>query len=261
MAAGTPPKPLDEIIGDLGPASSGGASLTQRVLVRRPDGSEYKAHAKFTVDNAGAGIVEYSPWGAVAELVSSGLARAIAAPACDYVVVLLPEGVDIRLRGDRQPAPGLAVAAQTILDAVDAIDGMLQGVDPADLARIGMLHALTQVGDHGGANNHIRAGDPPRIYSVDHASAFQAEHSGGTGPATLNLSALLAPVLSATPALLRTASAELAALTDTTIADIIASVPRQFLPTDEARDRLRSALSQRRDALPGVVAAQFPEEK
>jgi len=251
---------LPRIIGDIGPANSGGASVTQRVRISRADGSEYDAHAKFTVDTTGSGIVESSPWGAVAELLASGVARAIGAPASDYTVVLLSVGVDIRLRGDRRPAPGLAIAAPTIQGAVDAIDGMAEDIPPMDLARIAMFHALTQVGDHSGAANHIRAGDPPRIYSVDHASGFPAEHGGGVGPATLSPSSLFATKLAGTPESLRRASAELGdELTDVRINDIIAAVPRQFLPTDEARTRLREALQQRRDALPGLVATMYPK--
>jgi hypothetical protein len=230
--------------------------------VRNPDGTEFDAHAKFVVDTAGAGIIESSPWGAVAEILTSAVARAIDAPAADYRIVLLAEGVDIKLRNDRRPAPGFAIAARTIAGAVDAIDGTVQHVDPKELARIAMLHALTQVGDHGGASNHVTAGDPARLYSVDHATAFPAEHSGGTGPATLNLSGLLAPILSANPEVLREAATGVTlALTNEVVADIIASVPRQLLPTDESRERLATALRQRRDALPTVVEQQYPKTK
>lgn len=251
---------VPRIIGDLGAANSGGASLTQRVRIRRPDGTEYDAHAKFIVDVGGAGIVESSPWGAVAELVTSGIARAIGASACDYRVVLLAEGIEIKLRGDRRPAPGLAIAAPTIPNAIDAVDGMLEGVAVGELARIAMLHALTQCGDHGGPSNHIRAGDPPHLYSVDHASAFQAEHGGGIGPLTWSPSGLIAAALMAHPADVRAAAAEIAtSLTNDVITEIVTSVPRQFMPTDEARTRLTDAIRQRRDALPAVVAAHYPE--
>jgi hypothetical protein len=140
------------------------------------------------------------------------------------------------------------------------VDGMLEGIPTIELARIAMLHAISQVGDHSGANNHVRAGDPPHVYSVDHASAFQAEHAGGTGPATWSPSALLASALLARPVDPRAAAAELATtLTDAIVAGIVSSVPRQFMPTDEARARLSEAIRHRRDALPVLVAAQYPE--
>lgn len=241
------------IIRDDGPASSGGASRTQRVLVKRSDGTEYKAHAKFARDRAGAIIAEGGEQGLAAELLASRLGSALSAPVPRAEVVDVPADIDIRLRDDRRPSPDLpAVALETIEPWVDANAAeALDGTSHADLAHIAALHGLVEAQDR--SHNMIRSGD--RAYAVDHATALSSAWSGTEGRGVLLADDI---ALKATmPAAMKAAGEALAALSDESIDDAVDDLPRELVPSDDVRQRLKANLKTNRSTVVNQIKKEY----
>jgi hypothetical protein len=242
-----------EIIEDRGPATSGGASKTQRVLVRSSDGTEWDAHAKFAQDTSGQILAENGAHGLAAELLASRLGQRLSASVPPAEPVMLAPGVVIRLRNGETPAPGLALAAHSIDLAVDVTPGTLPAdVDPKILAGIAALHSVVEARDRG-HNLVISHGRP---YSVDHATAFGPAWDLKDSSGSLMLDPLIEPILSKHPTELRAAGRGLGKLSDADIDELVGELPRDWVPSDEQRDRLsRNVKDQRDRVIDGLNAA------
>jgi hypothetical protein len=253
------PPELPVIVRDVGPASSGGASKTQKVKVRMPNGWIVDAHAKFAVDVNGTDIAEQGRWGLVAELIASGLAREIGAAGPNYRVVALPQGVPIALQGGLTPASGAGIATPSLSSATD-INGtpMLADFDTASIARVVVIDTLLQAGDRG--HNMIRGGQPVELHSIDYASALSAERTGvAVGAPTLVVDPLIEARVTAEPQSLKDVVTEVTvALTDARIEAVIDAIPVEFALNDDQRQRLSQSLRQRRDALRQLVENRYP---
>jgi HipA-like kinase len=246
------------IVRDEGTASSGGASSTQKVVVSRPDGTEYPAHAKFAKDVNGAVLAENGEHGLASELLTSVLGRLLGAPVPLVEVVEVPPDLPLRLRGDRRPAPGLAVASQTIsawtdVNAPDA----LADVPAEEVAAIAVLHAWAEVGDRG--HNMIRSGT--RVYSIDHATAFGSAWNALDPPGTFAPDAILSPVLQANPEALVDAGRRLARVTDKELDEAVSTLPETFVPSDEIRARIKRNLKMSRDAVSQAIEKAYAPTK
>ena len=112
-----------EVIEDRGSATSGGASKTQRVLVRNPDGSEWEGSAKFAQDVNGQVLAERGARGLASEFLASLLGRPLGSNVPEAEPVLLRPGLTIRLQNGEVPAAGLAATSHAIDPAVDVIPG------------------------------------------------------------------------------------------------------------------------------------------
>jgi hypothetical protein len=254
--------PLPVITRDVGPASSGGASKTEKVKVRMPNGWIVDAHAKFAVDVNGKDIAEQGRWGLMAELIASALAREIGADGPNYRVAVLPPGVLIALRDGVVPASGTAIATPSLSSATD-VNGppMLADFSTHNIARVVLIDTLLQAGDRG--HNMIRGGAPIELHSVDYASTLSPERAGGAVAApVLIIDPLIEARIIAEPESLRELAKEVAAsLTDAKIEVLIAAVPVELSPDDDQKQRLRQSLRQRRDALVQLVEDRFPTPK
>lgn len=219
--------PRGRIIRDDGPASTGGASKTQRVGVRRSDGTEYPAHAKFAKDVPGAIIAERGEQGLAAELIASRLATLLGAPVPQVDVVTIAAEVDIRLRDDRRPCRDIpAIASHTVdkwtdVNAADAVED----VPVDDLAAISALHSWIEAGDRG--HNMIRS--EGRAYAIDHPTALASAWSGTDPPGALVSDALTAARLAANPKAMLAAAEKLRHVPDDAIDRVVDEVPLRTL--------------------------------
>jgi hypothetical protein len=246
------------IVGDKGPAG-GNASKAQKVELELSDGTRCLAVAKFVTDMNGAVIIENGARGAAAEIVASQLAKALGAPGPTMEPAVLEPGVTIRLRDGLVPAPGLAVASRFFDPVTNVIDASLAGDVPTlDAVHVILLDSLTQPSDRG-SHNLLRVGLPPRVVSIDYATALQADFTG-TALAEVRVNALIEARALAETATFRKELDELPTkLEDATIDRAIAAIPRQFVPSDEERDHLRQALVDRRNVLPTLLRQRYPQ--
>jgi hypothetical protein len=244
---------LGEIIEDRGSATSGGASRTQRVLVRGADGMEWEAYAKFAQDNNGQVLAENGAHGLAAELLASRLGESLAANVPAAEPVMLKPGLPVRLRNGETPAPGLAFASHSIEEAVDVTPGALPSdVDPRAVADLAALHSLVEAQDRG----HNLVISHGRVYSVDHATAFASSWNLTDCSGQLVLDSLLEPTLAKNPAELRAAGNRLRSLSNADIDNIVSALPREWVPSDELRDRLSRNVKDQRIRIGDALDAQ-----
>jgi len=246
------------IVADRGPAG-GNASKAQKVELQFSDGSRTLAVAKFVTDVNGAVIIENGARGAAAEIVASQLAKALGAPGPTMEPAVLEPGVTIRLRDGVVPAPGLAVASRFFDPVTNVIDATLAADVPIlDAVRVILLDSLTQPSDRG-SHNLLRVGLPPRVVSIDYATALQADFTG-TALADVRVNGLVEARALSNPAAFRKELDDLPGkLNDATIEEAIAAIPRQLVPADQERGHLRQALVDRRNVLPTLLRQRYPQ--
>jgi len=215
--------------------------------VRRPDGTEYSAHAKFAKDVLGAIIAERGEQGLAAELIASRLATLLGAPVPEVDVVSIPAEVDIRLRDDRRPSKDMpAIASHTVdkwtdVNAADAVED----APVEDLAAISALHSWIEAGDRG--HNMIRS--EGRAYAIDHATALASAWSGIDPPGSLVPDSLTTARLTANAKAMRAAAEKLAQVPDDAIDRVVNEVPGEWVPSADVRNRLKANLKTSRDAV------------
>lgn len=247
------------IVRDIGPASSGGASKTQRVKVRLENGWVVPAHAKFARDENGVDITEGGIWGVCAELVASLLAAKLGLKGPNYRPVILPPNVPILLRDGIRPQAGYAVAALTLDHATDVNgEAMLAGIEPEHIAGIVILDTLMQAGDRG--HNMIRGGEPPEVHAIDHASGLAPERTAAPSAAAgLVVDQLIEPTVTKDPSALRDMVNRLPTLLpNSVIGDLVAQIPDELLPAPDARGRISAGLRSRRDGIANLVEQRYP---
>ena len=242
------------IVRDDGPATS----RAQRTVVQREDRSEFAAHVKFAKDKAGAVLAEYGERGLASELLAAKLAELVDAPTPRVEVVELKADGDVKLSGGQRPAPGLAVASHTIESATDVnASTALDGIDPKELVALAVFHAWCEVGDRG--HNLLRSRG--HAYSIDHSTAFGSAWDAAEPPGTFAPDVLLGPRITTHTSVLREAAKTLAAVTDEAIASAVDVVPREFVPSDDVRDRLKRNISKSRDLVSANVLKEYPESE
>jgi hypothetical protein len=236
------------ISGDYGPAS--GASKAQMVQITCPDGTGYKAHAKF------AQAAEYGTRGLASEVLASRLGGLIGARVPAVAVVDLPEGQEIKLGDGSRPAPGLAAASETIEPWVD-VNGpeAVQDIPPDDLALLSTIESWTEVGDRG--HNMIRSRD--RVYSIDYVSAFQSSWSATQPPGVLADDPLLRDRLAGETAAMRAAANKLDAVTDDDIDRAVAELPNAWMD-DDTKARFRANLKDARQLVAAQIRVKYPQQ-
>jgi HipA-like protein len=247
--------PRGHIVQDDGPASSGGASSTQRVKVRRPDGTEYAAHAKFAKDTLGAIIAERGEEGLAAEFVASRLAGLLGAPVPETDVVMIAAEVDVCLRNDRRPDKALPAIASHTIDPwtdVNAPD-TVEDAPLDDLAAISALHSWVEAGDRG--HNMIRAAG--RAYAIDHPTALGSTWSGTNPPGTLVVDGLTQARLAANPKAMVAAAAKLRQVPNDAIDGVVDAIPAEWVPSADVRSRLKANLKASRDAVARAIGEAY----
>lgn len=193
---------------------------TQMVQVTRLDGTTYEAHAKF------AEGAENGRRGLAAELLAGALAALIGANVPPAEVVELRADLTVRLRNGIVPAPGLAVASETMSPWVDVNAADTVANVPAEqLARLSVFESWTEVGDRG--HNLILCHE--LVFAIDFASAFSQAFSGSTGDSSLVEDALLRDRLSVEQGALLTAVDRLSAVTDHEIDLAVRHIPTEWL--------------------------------
>jgi hypothetical protein len=252
---------LPQIFRDDGPAISGGASKTQQVGVRNAEGREYKAHAKFAKDTAGGQVAENAELGLVAELLASQLAKLLGANAPQGEVVDLPDGTEIKLRDGpdgRNAAPGKAFAAPTFEGATDVNSAeMVKNCDPDEVALLYAFQSWIEVQDRG--HNLFKAGE--KIYSVDHATAFQTAFQATAHSGNVVSEPLVADALSARPGAVGRAADRLRSIPDSSVDAIVDGMPRDWLSGDETRTKLKENLKHQRDAVADKLSEESQQNK
>ena len=218
------------------------------VQITRRDGATYEAHAKF------AEVAENGVRGLASEFLASRLAALLNANIPPAEVVDLEPGMVIALGDGSTPAPGVAVALQTIEPAVDvnATDALLD--IPGDrLALLSVVQWWTEVGDRG--HNMIRSRN--QIYSIDFASAFGPAWGGSTVmPALVDDPLLVARLASEAPAM-RTAADQLERVTDTNIDIAVGEVPDEWMNSGE-RGGFCARLKASRQVIADQIRAKYP---
>jgi hypothetical protein len=249
-----PPPARRAIVRDEGPGP-GGASTTQKVVIAGEDGLEVPAYAKFGRDTAGGIIAENGERGLASELLTAELAVVIGAstPLVEAIDYAAP--ADVTLSAGRKPAYGVAVASHTIQPAIDVnASDALKGVPKEELACIAVLHSWAEVSDRG--HNLIRSHD--RAFSIDHATAFASAWNAVDPPGTFALDGLLGPVLAGEDTVIRAAADRLEGVADVVIDQIVDQVPRELVPSDDIRNRLKSNLKLSRDRVVAAVRLSYP---
>jgi hypothetical protein len=139
-----------------------------------------------------------------------------------------------------------------VIDASQLVDCPVE-----DAINVILLDSLCQASDRG-PHNLLRVGVPPRVVSIDYATGLQADFGGGA-LADVRVNPLVEPRARSDPAAFTQTIDNLAGrLTDASIADAIARVPRQILPSDDERERLRQGLASRRNVLPALLRQRYP---
>lgn len=259
MAADQPAETpaLPQIVRDEGPASSGGASNTQKVIVAS-DGKEWPSHAKFAKDQNGAVVAENGERGLASELLASKCADLIKAPVPTVDVVELDSGMDVVLRGGRHAAPGVAIASRTIDPYTDVNGGdSLADAPAADIAGMAVLHAWIEASDRG--HNMIRSAQ--RAFSIDHATAFGSAWAGTEPQGIFAPDSLLQPEISKHPGEMHEAADRLAKVSDAQIDAVVAAIPAEFVVPPEVRERLKAMLKKSRDLVSEALKKAYPEKK
>ena len=242
-----------EIIEDRGPASSGGASKTQRVLVRNPDGSEWEGYAKFAQDVNGQVLAEHGARGLASELLAARLGQALGANVPEVEPVLLRPGVPIRLQNGEVPAAGLAAVSHAVDPAVDVTPGsMPPDVSPQEVAALAALHSLIEAQDRG--HNLVMNNASP--YSVDHATAFASAWNLTDSPGQVVADTLLEPTLQQNPEAVRNAADLPGKLADADVERIVDEVPREWVPADEQRERLARNIKNQTRLIPTALRSK-----
>jgi hypothetical protein len=240
---GSPDVP--EIVRDEGPANSGGASKTQRVVIRRLNGTEQAVHAKFAKTTAGQDAAEGGYRGLASELLAGLLAEAMGASAPRTEIVLLPDDMDITLRDGSKAAPGKAVASHTVESSVDVPSAdAIQDVPIEDVARISALESWTEMGDRN--HNMIKSGHKP--YSIDHASGFASSWQGADPPGNLVTNELTRERLAGDSSARAGAGEALAAVPDEAIDSAVDAIPSEWMDLAE-KTRFKKNLKKSRDAV------------
>jgi hypothetical protein len=104
----------------------------------------------------------------------------------------------------------------------------------------------------------LERGVPPRVVSIDYATGLQADFGGGA-LADVRVNPLVEPRARSDPAAFTQVIDNLSGrLTDASIADAIARVPRQLLPSDDERARLKQGIEGRRNVLPALLRQRYP---
>jgi hypothetical protein len=139
-------------------------------------------------------------------------------------------------------------------------DLMLADLAPDVVARVVLLDTLMQAGDRG--HNMIRGGEPIELHSLDYADGLAPEREGQPERDTvLVVDPLVTARIAQNPAPLRALAGELVRLLDdATIGRVVSLIPDELLPLPNARQVIGRGLRGRRDSLPGLVAAAYPEE-
>lgn len=252
---------LPQIVRDEGPAG-GNASFTQRVRVRRHDGFEYTAYAKFLRATDGSNVVECGERGLASELLASRLGQAVGVPISSFAAVELPHGMVVELRDKRRPAPGLAVASEAIIDK-DGNDPshvvgseMLDPVSDDNVALIAAFEMWVQAQDRNNTNLIVC---DDTAYTIDHPTAFAA---GWAGPDPAR------PIGQANPNLaprldngaMQTAAKAIEEIPDEAIEDALADIPAEWA-TEKDKGQLRDQLLGDRQRVADSIRERYPSSE
>lgn len=218
------------------------------VQVTRADGSTYEAHVKFSekVENGSRGLAS--------ELLASLLAALVPAKVPTGEVVELQPGQVITLGDGSCPAPGLAVALETMNPWVDVnVPDAILDISADALALLSAVHSWTEVGDRG--HNMIRSRNA--VYAIDFASAFSLTWAGSAIDRPLVEDPLMRDRLAAAPLAMRSAADCLDAVTDFAIDEAVAKVPDEWMdPAHKATFCAR--LKTTRHSVAEQIRAKYP---